>query len=171
MMDIRLIITDIDGVWTDGGMYYTESGDEFKKFTTSDSVGVLLARQAGIKLVIITGEKSKAVQKRAQKLKIEDCYIGIQNKLALAHKIASEENLTLEQIAFVGDEINDHPLLKAVGFSGCPQSAPSYTRDIVDYIVPNDGGKGVFRDFVIEVLKRMGSFDQYFRQVSVENKE
>lgn len=165
-MDIRLIVTDIDGVWTDGGMYYTESGDEFKKFNTADSVGVLLAEAAGIKVIIITNENSKCVENRARKLKIRHCYTGVRDKLSLVEKILAEEQLSLGQVAYIGDEINDHHLLRKVGLSACPNSAPGYTKELVDCVIPTDGGKGAFRDFVIEILKRMGSFDELFLQIS-----
>lgn len=164
-MSIKLIITDIDGVWTDGGMFYSESGEEFKKFNTSDSVGVLLARQADIKLYIISGENSKAVVNRAAKLKIDNCYVGIKNKVELVETILAKEGVKYNEVAFIGDEINDIKLLQKVGFSACPQSAPSYTKKIVHAVIPTDGGKGAFRDFVIEVLNRENKLTDVFNAV------
>jgi len=164
-MSVKLIITDIDGVWTDGGMFYSESGEEFKKFNTSDGVGVLLAKKAGIKLYIISGENSTAVRNRAKKLKIKNCHVGIKDKVALVEKILVDEGLTYSDIAFIGDEINDIDLLKKVGFSACPQSAPNYTKEIVHAIIPTNGGEGAFRDFVIEILKREGNLLEYFDSI------
>lgn len=165
-MDIQIIITDIDGVWTDGGMYYTESGDEYKKFNTTDSVGVILAKAAGIKLIIMTGEESNCVKNRAKKLNIDNCYLGVKDKLNLAKEIALREGVSLQQIAFIGDEVNDHKLLKETGFSACPQSAPEYTKKIVSFVVPTDGGKGAFRDFVFEILRRKNIFKELFDQLT-----
>lgn len=164
-MNIKLILTDIDGVWTDGGMHYTNSGDEFKSFNTSDSVGVLLSRAAGIPIMIATGEDVPSVRNRAKKLKIENAHFGVKDKLGLLNQITSDMNITLDEVAFIGDEINDHPLLKKVGFSACPRTAPFYTKEIVDCIIDTDGGKGAFRDFVITVLQKMGNFESTFKTV------
>lgn len=163
---IKVIFTDIDGVWTDGGMYYTEGGDEFKKFNVMDGVGVLLAREAGKEIVIITGENSKCVSNRANKLKINKCYLGVRNKLDLAIKIAKELNVSLSECAFIGDEINDHILLKKVGFSACPSSAPSYTKEIVDQVVESKGGYGAFKNFVIAILEKEGTYEHAFKQIT-----
>ena len=165
-MDIQLILTDIDGVWTDGGMYYGNSGDEFKKFNTSDSVGVLLARTAQIPMMIITGEDEPCVRDRAKKLKIETAYFGVKDKLGFLKEKLAEMNITFDQVAFIGDEINDIPLLKRVGFSACPKSAPTYTKELVDLVIPTDGGQGAFRDFIIEILKRMNKFDHAFHHIT-----
>ncbi len=164
-MDIKLILTDIDGVWTDGGMYYTNGGDEFKKFNTSDSVGVLLARAANIPVMIATGEDVACVRNRATKLNITNAHFGVKDKLGLLNQVTSEMGISLDQVAFIGDEINDIPLLKKVGFSACPKSAPFYTKKLVNYVVPTKGGMGAFRDFVIEILERMDIFDQTFDTV------
>lgn len=164
-MKIKLIVTDIDGVWTDGGMYYSDNS-EFKKFNTSDSVGLLLAKAAGIDVMVVTGEDVECVKRRMEKLKIRDYYPGVSDKLSLLKKLTSERNIDFEEIAFIGDEVNDHPLLRRVGFSGCPQSAPSYTKEIVDYVVSTDGGKGAFRDFVLEVLNREGTAAELLAQIS-----
>lgn len=165
-MTIKLIISDIDGVWTDGGMYYLENGVEAKKFNTSDSVGVLLASIAEIELVVITGEDILCVRRRMEKLKINHFHLGVKDKLSLVEQMIQQRNITFDQVAFIGDEINDHALLHAVGFSACPQTAPSYTQAIVDYVVPTDGGKGAFRDFVMEVLKRQNLLTQAFEQLT-----
>jgi len=164
-MNIKLILTDIDGVWTDGGMHYTNHGDEIKSFNTSDSVGILLARTAEIPVMIATGEDVPSVRDRAKKLKIKNAHFGVKNKLDLLNKVTREMNITLKEVAFIGDEINDYPLLKKVGFSACPRTAPFYTKEVVDFIVDTDGGKGAFRDFVIEVLRRMGNFESTFKKV------
>lgn len=164
-MQIKLILTDIDGVWTDGGMHYTNSGDEFKSFNTSDSVGILLARAADIPVMIATGEDVPAVRDRAKKLKIKNAHFGVKDKLGLLNDITDKMNISLNEVAFIGDEINDYPLLKKVGFSACPRTAPFYTQEIVDFIVETDGGKGAFRDFVIEILRRMNKFESAFNSL------
>ena len=165
-MNIKLMISDIDGVWTDGGMYYFDNGVEAKKFNTSDSAGILLAKIAGIDVIIVSGENSNATKDRMAKLNIKEYHLGVKNKVQLVEDIAKSRNIDLSEIAFIGDEVNDHALLRKVGFSSCPQSAPDYTKDIVNYITPSVGGMGAFRDFVIEILKRQGSFEDAFNQLT-----
>lgn len=158
-MDIKLFITDIDGVWTDGGMYYDNGDAEFKKFNTSDSAGVLFCRLLDIQVAIITGENSPAVDRRAKKLKIEDCFLHTSNKVKVAASLLEKYNLQWEQVAYVGDDINDIDLLEKVGLSACPVSAPYYIQQIVDWVIPTKGGDGVFRHFVEKYLQEKGLMD------------
>jgi len=164
-MSLKLIVSDIDGVWTDGGMYYNNDGVESKKFSTSDGVGVLLARAAGIEIMIVSGENVQCVKNRMKKLKISNYHLGVKDKVKLLETYAKKQNISFSEIAFIGDEINDYNLLKKVGFSGCPSDAPFYTREIVDVNVNAKGGHGAFRDFVIEILKKEDRFDSVFDQV------
>ena len=165
-MNIKLIISDIDGVWTDGGMYYLDNGIEAKKFNTSDSVGILLANIAEIEVVIVSGEDTPNLRNRLKKLNIKNYFLGIKNKVQQVRQLAEERNIDFNQIAFIGDEVNDHALLKKVGFSSCPSSAPDYTKKIVDYITPSVGGMGAFRDFVIETLNREKKFKIAFEKLT-----
>ena len=165
-MNIKLIISDIDGVWTDGGMYYLDNGIEAKKFNTSDSVGILLADIAEIEVVIVSGEDTPNLRNRLKKLNIKNYFLGIKNKVQQVRQLAEERNIDFNQIAFIGDEVNDHALLKKVGFSSCPSSAPDYTKKIVDYITPSVGGMGAFRDFVIETLNREKKFKIAFEKLT-----
>ena len=124
----KLVVTDIDGVWTDGGMYYDQYENEWKKFHTYDSAGVLLCHRLGIPVGIITGEKTHIVERRARKLGIDYLYQGVDNKLIVAQKICEQLNLGLEEVAYIGDDINDIELLRSVGKSFCPSSAPEYVK-------------------------------------------
>lgn len=144
----KLILTDIDGVWTDGGMYYDQMGNEWKKFNTADSAGVLFARKLSIPVGIITGEKTEIVQRRAKKLKIDLLYQGIQDKLAVVKTLASEMGIELSEIAYIGDDIGDLSVLKIVGISAAPSNAPAYIQKHVNYITQKSGGEGAFREFV-----------------------
>lgn len=152
----RLIVTDIDGVWTDGGMYYSESGEELKRFNTYDSAGVVFCRQLGIPVAIITGEASMAVKRRAEKLGITLCYTGVTNKLKLLEDICRELGITLPEVAYLGDDINDLAVLRRVGFSACPSSAPAYIQAAVGKVMVKKGGEGVFREFVEGILAAEG---------------
>lgn len=152
MDTIKLILTDIDGVWTDGGMFYDQFDNEWKKFHTYDSAGVLFARRLNIPVGIITGETTNIVQRRSQKLKIDYLFQGIKDKLSVARSLCNDLDISLSNVAYIGDDINDIELLKEVGFSATPLSAPLYMQELVDYIVPLKGGDGAFRAFVEYII-------------------
>lgn len=155
----KLILTDIDGVWTDGGMYYDQTGNEWKKFHTYDSAGVLFAHQQNIPVGIITGEKTQIVERRAKKLKVDYLFQGISNKLQIAQQLCAELNISLKEIAYIGDDLNDIELLSHVGIAGTPSSAPSYVKSLVSIITDSKGGEGAFREFVEKIL---GINETYF---------
>jgi len=144
----KLILTDIDGVWTDGGMYYDGTNVELKKFHTYDSAGILFAHALNIPVGIITGEDTPIVQRRADKLKVDYCFLGIKDKYALVKDIAKRLNITLNDIAYIGDDINDLKVLQNVGYRGVPSSAPPYIKKIANTNLQKKGGEGVFREFV-----------------------
>lgn len=157
---LKLIFTDIDGVWTDGGMYYDNLGNEWKKFNTSDSAGILFARKAGIPVAILTGEETALVQRRAEKLKIEYLFQGVKDKLKTATALVAKLNLSLTDCAYIGDDLVDIPLLRAVGFSACPAQAPEYIRNEVHHVTTLAGGRGAFREFVEFLLQKEGRWDE-----------
>jgi len=144
----KLVLTDIDGVWTDGGMYYDQTGNEWKKFHTYDGVGVFLCQQKGIPVGIITGEETEIVKKRAEKLKIDIIYQGVKNKLEIVQTLGEQLNISLDEIAYIGDDINDVELLSVVGISAAPSSAPQFVKNIAHYISKKKGGEGAFREFI-----------------------
>lgn len=150
---IKLILTDIDGVWTDGGMYYDQEGNEWKKFHTYDSAGVLFAHRAGIPVGILTGECTRIVERRAEKLKIDYLFQGVTDKLDMARKLCDKLGISLEEVAYIGDDINDVALLQHVGVSGVPASAPSYILRLATIPLSKRGGEGVFREFVETILQ------------------
>ncbi|MDR0895250.1 MAG: HAD-IIIA family hydrolase [Prevotellaceae bacterium] len=152
----KLVITDIDGVWTDGGMYYTANGDVMKRFCVKDGWGVIFLRRLNIPVVIMTGENSSIVQRRAEKLQIERCYLGVKDKLAVAQQLCTELNITLADMAAIGDDLNDLRLLRAVGFSASPCNTPEYIKKEVDYVTTACGGQGAFREFVEKILEENG---------------
>jgi YrbI family 3-deoxy-D-manno-octulosonate 8-phosphate phosphatase len=148
----KLVFTDIDGVWTDGGMYYASDGRELKRFNTSDSAGVLYLNLMNIPLVIITGERSQMVTDRAKKLGITEIYQGIKDKLAIAKSVCLGRGISLTECAHIGDDINDIPLLRAVGYSACPANSPMYLYEHVDRVLEVKGGDGAFRCFIELIL-------------------
>ena len=148
MTNIKLILTDIDGVWTDGGMYYDQTGNEWKKFNTADSAGVLFAHMLNIPIGIITGEETEIVSRRANKLKVDYLFQGVHNKLVVASNLCDELKISLNEVAYIGDDINDLNLLLNVGFSATPNNAPDYIKNKVQYVTSRNGGEGAFREFV-----------------------
>ena len=144
----KLVVTDIDGVWTDGGMYYDESGNEWKKFHTYDSAGVLFLKKLNIPLVICTGETTNAVKRRSEKLKVDYLFQGISDKKKVISELCVQLGINLEEVAYIGDDLNDIEMLKASGYSACPASAPHYIKELVDVVLTQKGGEGVFREFV-----------------------
>lgn len=152
MPHIKLVITDIDGVWTDGGMYYGSDGTEYKKFSVYDGWGVKWLRDEGLEPIIMTGEKNDIVVNRAKKLNIKEYHLGASDKLGLAEKICQDRGIGLHEVAFIGDELNDLQLLRAVGFSACPSQASDYIKSEVDKVLEVKGGDGAFKAFAIEII-------------------
>jgi len=151
--NLKLLIMDVDGVLTDGGMYYTEKGDEFKKFNTRDGMAVELWRNAGGKTMFITGEKLELIKRRAEKLKIDYVLLGIKDKYNAVKEVLDKEGIKLEEAIYIGDDVNDLPLLQKVGFSACVTDGIYAVKKEVDYITKRKGGEGAVRELVDFVLK------------------
>ena len=143
---IELVITDVDGVLTDGGRYYSEKGEIMKKFHTRDGMGINVLLRNGIRSVIITKEKSKIVKKWAEEMNVVVVYEDAKKKEKLLPKIRKKFKISNNQIAYVGDDINDINLLKKVGLSACPKNAINQIKRNVDYVCLQNGGEGVIRE-------------------------
>jgi 3-deoxy-D-manno-octulosonate 8-phosphate phosphatase (KDO 8-P phosphatase) len=155
----KLVITDIDGVWTDGGMYYTAEGDIMKRFCVKDGWGVIFLRRLNIPVAIMTGENSQVVKQRAEKLKVNYCYLHVSDKLQKAKELCAELGISLHEVAAIGDDVNDLKLLRAVGFSASPSNTPDYVKKEVNYITTAHGGEGAFREFVEKILADNGALE------------
>ena len=154
--DIKLFITDIDGTLTDGGMYYSENGDELKKFNTRDGMGLQMLREAGIKTAIITSEDRQLNQRRAEKLKVDYIRQGKVNgdKVAVAQEIAKEMGINMHEVAYIGDDVNCYELLCSVGFAACPADACEKVKGIPDIVIlSKKGGEGCVREFANMLVK------------------
>ena len=148
---IKLFLCDVDGTLTDGGMYYSERGDELKKFNTRDGMGFHLLHEAGIKIGIITSEDSMIVKRRAEKLKVDFLCQGMRNsgKLVAAREICNKMNISLENVAYIGDDINCIDLLSSVGMAACPLDANHNVKKVKNIIILNKkGGEGCVREFI-----------------------
>ena len=150
-LKIKLFLSDVDGTLTDAGMYYTEDGNELKKFNTRDGKGFELLKKAGIKTAIITSENTQIVENRAKKLKVDYLYQGLEHigKLEAIKKICKKENISLNEVAFIGDDINDKEALENVGIAGCPADAVAEIKQIQNIkVMSKKGGEGAVREFV-----------------------
>ncbi|HXX74319.1 MAG TPA: HAD hydrolase family protein [Nitrospiraceae bacterium] len=154
---IRLVATDVDGVLTDAGMYYAESGDEWKKFNTRDGMGIKLLQKAGLITAIVTQERTKLVARRAEKLAIPEVHQGAMDKLSVVREMAGRYGVTLEEVAYIGDDINDMETLKSVGFSASPADGLPPVLAVVDYVCRKKGGEGAVREIVDMILEAQGS--------------
>jgi YrbI family 3-deoxy-D-manno-octulosonate 8-phosphate phosphatase len=148
-----LFATDVDGVLTDAGMYYSESGDELKKFNTRDGMGIKLLQKAGIVTAIITQESTNIVARRAQKLTIPEVYQGAYDKLSVLQELVARHGLTLEQVAYIGDDVNDLAALKSVGLSAAPADGMPVVLHHVRYVCAKKGGEGAVRELADLILE------------------
>lgn len=154
---LRLVLTDCDGVLTDGGVYYSERGEELKRFNIRDGMGVERLRTlAGIETGIVTGELSGAVLHRAEKLGIAECHLGAKDKAAVLRDIMARLNLGSDEIAYLGDDVNDLPAFALAGLTACPADAFAPVRAAAQVVLEASGGHGAFREFAELVLKARG---------------
>lgn len=153
LQQIRLFATDVDGVLTDAGMYYSETGDELKKFNTRDGMGLKLLQKAGLITAIVTQERTKLVARRAEKLAIPELHQGVMDKLAIIREMADRYGLSLKQVAYMGDDVNDLEALRAVGFSAAPADGMPQVHAVVDHVCEKNGGEGAVREIVEMILK------------------
>lgn len=150
---IKFIILDVDGTMTDGGMYYSENGDQFKKYNTKDGMAIKREVMHGTKFGIIShGHKLNMIQDRAALLGIDHIYVGQEKKLTVLEKWCAELGISKEEVAFVGDDSNDIEIMHAVGLSACPADAVDSVKAIADMILTKNGGAGCVREFLDEWL-------------------
>ena len=144
---IKIVLTDNDGVFTDTGVYYSGKGEELKRFSIRDGMGVeRLRKYAGIETIIITGEESGSVKARSKKLKIKEYYLGVKKKTEVLPEILKKNKVKPENIAFIGDDVNDFELMKLIGFKVTPADGMNFIKEICDYVCENKGGNGAFRE-------------------------
>lgn len=153
---IKVFFSDVDGTLTDGCTYYSEKGEEMKKFNHKDGRGNFLLKQNKIKFGVITGENTRIVEKRAEKINSDFCFLGVDDKLSLIKSFCKREKLTLEEIAFIGDDTNDLEIIKCVGLSFAVNDAVTEVKENTHYVCIRNGGDGAFReavDFLLKTIK------------------
>ena len=152
--NIKLVATDIDGVWTDAKMYYTKDGDYMKAFSTYDGMGVNELMKANYTVMIMTSENTEIVKQRAKKLGIDLVFQGGGEKLDKLQKVCYEMGITLDNVAYIGDDLNDLNVLKNVGLSAMPPNSPILNIISPDFITTRSGGNGAFRDLADLILSQ-----------------
>jgi 3-deoxy-D-manno-octulosonate 8-phosphate phosphatase (KDO 8-P phosphatase) len=154
---VRLVLADNDGVLTDAGVYYSARGEELKRYSIRDGMGVARLRELGVETGIVTGERSEPVRRRAEKLGITELHLGAGDKGAVLAEILTRRDLAPEEVAYIGDDVNDLPAMRRVGCTAAPADALPMVRDAVDYVCAARGGQGAFREFAeIIVAARAG---------------
>ncbi len=152
---IKLLLTDCDGVLTDGGMYYSEKGDELKKFNTKDGMGLEKLGEAGVKRGIITGEDTHIVTNRSNKMKLDYLYQGVRDKLSVMKEIAEKMGISLDEVAYIGDDINDVDCIKAAGLGMTVADGMQAAKDAADCVLNAKGGEGAVREAAERILKML----------------
>ena len=158
---IKFLILDVDGVLTDNRLYYSDDGNEMKSFYTRDGHGMVLLQKSGIPIGIITGRKSQLLSNRCRDLKIEYLYQGVPDKLPSFTDLVDKLGLELDEIAYVGDDILDLPILMRVGLSITPADGEEDVKSRVDYVSPYAGGKGVVRETCEIILRSQDKWQQH----------
>lgn len=150
---IKMVLTDCDGCLTDGGMYYSDSGSESKKFNTKDGMGFQLLRERGIKTGIITGENNALVKRRGEKLQLDIVQLGVKDKKGMITELCKNYGFALEEVAYIGDDINDLEAIQSVGLGCSVSNAVKSVKDAAQYVSPLCGGNGAVRDIIEYILK------------------
>jgi YrbI family 3-deoxy-D-manno-octulosonate 8-phosphate phosphatase len=156
LKEIQLLVLDVDGTLTDGGMYYSAEGDVLKRFYVQDGMGITLLQRAGIKIALLTSESSPIVKARALKLKIEHVILGCKAKRQALLDLAQKLEIPLHRIAYMGDDVNDEAPMQIAGIAACPSDAVSVIQKVADYICQAQGGKGAVREFAEKILEAQG---------------
>ena len=149
---IKLVGTDIDGVWTDSKMYVTPDGEWMKAFSTYDGMATAMLKEKGIIIAILTGENSDVVIARTEKLQIDEVYVDEHEKLKRLIYLTKKYDITMDEVAYIGDDVNDLEVLKAVGFSALAGNSPIQDQFTPDYVTTRHGGNGAFREFADIIL-------------------
>ena len=170
--NIKLVALDMDGTLTDGSINIGAGGELFKRFNAKDGLGITAAGRQGLRISVITGRRGPIIQRRAEELGIaEDVTSGISAKKQALLALAEKYNLSLDEIAFMGDDLNDLPALQAAGLSAAPADAAVDVKQNAAYIAPHKGGEGAVRDLLELILKARGIWDVIVEEYTKEGKE
>jgi len=160
-VSIKLIVLDVDGTMTDSRITYSAAGDEIKSFNVKDGLAIASWRKLGRQVAIITGRRSDIVARRAKELRIEHFYQGVENKREVLERLLEKLDIRMEEVAAIGDDLNDLPMLKAAGISFVPRDASAYVDKIADVILTKRGGEGAVREMIEYLIKKEGLEKKY----------
>lgn len=163
---IRMLLLDVDGVMTNGQVLLMPSGDEVKTFSILDGFGIVCAMKTGIRVGIISGRASPSLKQRCEELQIEDLYMDRMDKLPILEELSAKYQILYDQIAFIGDDVPDLPVLERVGLSAAPQNAHEHVKTRVDLVLQKRGGEGAVREFVDFLLAAQGKEKLLLQQFS-----
>lgn len=162
---IKYIVIDVDGTMTDGGIYYDENGNELKKFCTKDAAGFFIAKRVGIKTVILTGRECQATTKRMKELQVDYLFQNITDKYVFLKKFMQDNKIKKEELAYIGDDLNDLSSMSLAGFIGCPKDSCKEIQHYSNYISKVNGGAGAVRDIIGYVLTKRKQWRKYSKEV------
>ncbi len=160
LREIKLVISDVDGVLTDGGIYFSDTGESLKKFNVKDGMGVELLHKNNIKVILLTRENSEIVKKRGEKINVDKVILGIMNKKNELEKIKIEFQVEKKDIAYIGDDLNDLEIMSSVGFSATPYDGHKQIKHISNYICKTKGGNGAFREFAELIIDNVENHEE-----------
>jgi len=156
---VKLAVFDVDGVLTDGSLWFGETGETLKVFNSFDGHGLRMLKEGGVELAIITGRSTRALEHRARELGIIHVSQGVQDKIKAFESLRDSLGLILEEIAAIGDDVVDLPILTRCGFAACVPAAPSLVKQRVHYVTQAHGGHGAVREFCELILQAQGKLD------------
>jgi 3-deoxy-D-manno-octulosonate 8-phosphate phosphatase (KDO 8-P phosphatase) len=162
--DIKLIVSDVDGVWTDGKIIYVGERNEIKEFNVRDGLAVKLAQRAGIAVALLTSRRSHALERRARELGIVEVHQGATNKLTELERIAKKVNVTLDEILYAGDDLPDLAPMAQVAISAAPADGAPEVVAAASWKLASGGGAGAFREIVERLLRERGEWDVIIRE-------
>ena len=160
MTSLKFLILDVDGTFTDGGVYYDDNNNETKKFCTKDGTGIVIARAAGIKLIVLTGRNCTATTRRMQELHIDEIIQGVHDKAEWIQHWMDENNVSSETVGYIGDDINDLGAMRLCKWIGCPADAATEVKEIANYVSTIAGGHGAVRDCIEKILRDAGKWHE-----------
>lgn len=160
MFNIKYLVIGVDGTMTDGGIYYDENGNECKKFCTKDAAGFFAARKLGIKTMVLTGRECGATMRRMKELKVDYLYQNVKDKKNQLSRFMKENDIKTDELAYIGDDLNDLPPMQLAGFIGCPADSCEEIKRRADYISSVKGGYGAVRDVIEHLFRENGQWEK-----------
>lgn len=160
LSDIKYLVIDVDGTMTDSGIYYDNEGNELKRFSTRDGEAIKFARLMGIKVIVITGRRCQATERRMEELGVDFCVQGILDKYEYLLSYMEGNSIQKSELGYIGDDINDIKGMGLAGYVGCPADSCKEVKRIADYISPMNGGQGAVRDIIEDLLTKRGEWDK-----------